>query len=94
MFEGISRWLRRGKDSKVEGKRRLQLILIHDRVGMSPEVLDALRDEIFMVISKHFVVNEDDVEISLERDEGTVALVANIPVVSMRRQQGQPISSQ
>jgi septum formation topological specificity factor MinE len=47
-----------------------------------------------MVISKHFVVNEDDVEISLERDEGTVALVANIPVVSVRRQQGQPVSSQ
>ena len=93
MFEGIGRWLRKGKNSRFEGKRRLQLILVHDRVGVSPEVLDSLRDEIFGVISKYFVVNEDDVEMSLEREEGAVALIANIPVVSMKRQQKQSVSS-
>lgn len=91
VFEGISRWLRRGRGSKDTGKSRLQLILVHDRTGVSPEVLDALRDEIFQIISKYFVVEEDDVEMSLERDEGTVALVANIPILSMKRQ---PVSSQ
>ena len=87
MFESISRWLRRGKSSSKDvGKSRLQLILINDRTGVSPEILDALRDDMFQIISKYFIVNEDDVEMSLEREEGSVALVANIPVLSMKRQ--------
>ena len=90
MFENISRWLRREKDSKNVGKSRLQLILIHDRTGVSPEVLDAFREDMFRVISKHFVVEESNMEISVERDEGSVALVANIPILRMKRTQGQP----
>ena len=70
------------------------MILIHDRTGVSPETLDALRVDMFRVISKYFVINENDVEMSLEKDEGTVALVANIPVLSMKRQQKQTVSSQ
>lgn len=94
MFDNISRWLRRGKSSKDIGKGRLQLILVQDRTGVSPEILDDLRVDMFRVISKYFVVKEDDVEMTLEKDEGSVALVANIPVLSMRRRQRQPVSSQ
>ena len=93
MFENISRWLRRGKGSKTTGKSRLQLILVHDRTGVSPEILDALREDMFRAISKYFVVQEEDVEMSLERDEGSVALVANIPILRMKRPQRQPASS-
>ncbi len=85
VFDGISRWLRRGKNSRTVVKNRLQMILIHDRTGVSPEILDALREDMFRVISNYFIVNEDGVEMSLERDEGSVALVANIPVISMKR---------
>ena len=94
MFESIGRWLRREKNSKTMGKNRLQLILVHDRTGVSPEILDNLRDDMFRVISKYFVVQEDDVEMNIERDEGSVALVANIPILSMKRVQRQPTSSQ
>lgn len=93
MFESLSRWLRRGKGSKDIGKSRLQLILINDRTGVSPEILDALRDDMFQIISKYFNVKEDDVEMSLEKDEGTVALVANIPVLSVKRHQKQTVTS-
>ena len=93
MFDSLSRWLRRGKGSKNVGKSRLQLILINDRTGVSPEVLDALREDMFQIISKYFIVKEDDVEMSLEKEEGSVALVANIPVLSMKRQQRQTIPS-
>ena len=86
MFENISRWLRRDKGSKTTVKNRLQLILIQDRTGVAPEILDALRDDMFNVISKYFIVNEEDVEMSLESDEDSVALVANVPVLKMKRQ--------
>ena len=85
MFEGISRWLRKGKGSKTTVKNRLQLILIQDRTGVAPEILDALRDDMFGVISKYFIINENDVEMSLEHDDDSVALVANIPVLKLKR---------
>ncbi len=86
MFENISRWLRGGKGSKTTVKNRLQLILIQDRTGVSPEILDGLKDDMFQVISKYFEVNESDVEMSLETDDDAVALVANIPVLRIKRQ--------
>ncbi len=85
MFEGLAQWLRSGKGSKTTVKNRLQLILIQDRTGVSPEILDGLRDDMFNVISKYFIVQEDDVEMSLETDDNSVALVANIPVLKMKR---------
>ena len=85
MFEGIGRWLRKGKNSKTVVKNRLQLILIQDRTGVSPEILDALRDDMFDVISKYFVVEEESVEMSLETHDDSVALIANIPVLKMKR---------
>jgi len=86
MFEGLSRWLRRGRGSKDIGKSRLQLILVQDRTGVSPEILEALKEDIFSAISKYFVIKEDDVDMKIERDEESVALVANIPILSMKRQ--------
>lgn len=93
MFEGIARWLRKGRGSKNTGKIRLQHILVIDRTGVSPEILDALRDDMFLVISKYFVVKEDEVEMSLETDEESLALVANIPVLSVKRQKRGPSPS-
>ena len=90
MFESLGRWLRRGKGSRTIVKNRLQLILIQDRTTVAPEILDALRDDMFQVISKYFIVQQDDVEMSLETDDDSVALVANIPVLKLKRQ---PISS-
>ncbi|MFC1718490.1 cell division topological specificity factor MinE [Candidatus Poribacteria bacterium] len=86
MFEGLGRWLRRGKGSRTTVKNRLQLILIQDRTGVAPEILDALRDDMFQVISKYFIIQEDDVEMTLESDDDAVALVANIPVLKLKRQ--------
>lgn len=90
MFESLSRWLRREKGSRTTVKNRLQLILIQDRTGVAPEILDALRDDMFQVISKYFEVKVDDVEMGLETEEDSVALVANIPVLKLKRQ---PVSS-
>lgn len=90
MFENISRWLRRGKSSKDIGKGRLKLILIEDRTGVAPEILDALKEDMFAVISKYFEIKESDVEMNIEKEEDSVALVANIPILGARRQPVSP----
>ena len=76
-----------GKQEKRSGqiaKERLQVVLIHDRASVSPELMDKLKTEIIDVISKYMDINKSEMEISLANDSDSVALVANIPVNSLR----------
>ena len=83
MLNSLLSIFKREKSGKV-AKKRLQMVLIQDRASVSPEVMEKLRDDIIKVISKYMVINQSDMEISLENVEDSVALVANIPVHNMR----------
>ncbi|MBQ9478455.1 MAG: cell division topological specificity factor MinE [Selenomonadaceae bacterium] len=76
-----------GRDEKPSGKiakERLRVVLIHDRASVSPEVMDRLKNDILAVISNYMDVDKGAMEISLANDSNSVALIANIPVNSMR----------
>ena len=83
MLNSLLSIFKRETSGKV-AKKRLQMVLIQDRASVSPEVMEKLRDDIIKVISKYMVINQSDMEISLENVEDSVALVANIPVQNMR----------
>ncbi|MGD8604618.1 MAG: cell division topological specificity factor MinE [Anaerolineales bacterium] len=70
------------QQSAEKAKERLQLVLIHDRAGLSPGKLDALKDELIQVISRHIAIDVDSVEIALTNDRKQQRLVADIPLVS------------
>ncbi len=75
-----------GRSEKKSGqiaKERLQVVLIHDRASVSPEVMEQLKSDIITVISKYMEINRNEMEITLENDTNSVALVANIPVNSL-----------
>ena len=86
MFDAIIRWIKGEQESKEVCKSRLKLILAYDRTEISPEILDALRDDMFLTISKYFDIKEDDVVMNISKNEETVALMANIPIMGMKRQ--------
>lgn len=69
-------------NSAATAKERLQLVLIHDRINLSPSVMDNLRDEIIKVISKHIAVDHDAIRIEVEKDGRRQRLVADIPLLS------------
>lgn len=70
--------------SAEKAKERLQLVLIHDRAGLSPGKLDALKDELIQVISRHIDIDVDSVEIALTNDRKQQRLVADIPLVNLK----------
>ncbi len=74
--------------SKEVAKERLRLVLVHDRVNVTPEHMEALRNDLIRVISSYLEINEEEMEISLEKNDSSVALVANIPVNKVKR--GEP----
>ena len=81
MFEVVMKLLNRNqKTSKEIAKDRLKVVLIHDRANISPEVMQALKNDIIEVISHYMDINKNEMEISLENDDNSVALLANIPV--------------
>ncbi|MDF1499799.1 MAG: cell division topological specificity factor MinE [Anaerolineales bacterium] len=71
--------------SAKDAKERLQLVLIHDRAGLSPGRIEALKDDLIDVISKHVEIDRDLVEITLTKDRDRQRLVADIPLAPPRR---------
>jgi cell division topological specificity factor len=86
VLEFISRMLgRESASSKTVAKERLRLVLVHDRASISPVMLNKLREDIIKVISNYMEIDEAALEVNLCQDEREVALVANIPIVKMKR---------
>nr|WP_282706951.1 cell division topological specificity factor MinE [Natroniella acetigena] len=71
--------------SKDLAKERLRLVLVHDRIGVSPEVIEDMKEELIEVISKYLEIDESGLEMELDRQENSVALVANIPVKHLKK---------
>lgn len=70
--------------SKDLAKERLRLVLVHDRIGVSPEIIDDMKEELIGVISKYLDIDEDRLEMNLDRSDNSVALIANIPVKNLK----------
>lgn len=66
--------------SKDEAKNRLKVLLIHDQVALTPAQMDAMREEIMVVINRYVEVEDDGVEFRLSREDGSISLVSNVPV--------------
>ena len=71
--------------SRGRAKDRLKIVLIHDRTDISPELLESLRSEIVYVLTKYMEIDTKKIEIDLDHDEHEVALVANVPVLRIKR---------
>ncbi|MEG1602484.1 MAG: cell division topological specificity factor MinE [Cloacibacillus sp.] len=84
IIDVISGLFGKNKSSSV-AKERLQLVLIHDRNDISPEVLNALRGEMIKVIKKYLDIDETGIELDLNREDHSVALLASIPLKNLQR---------
>ena len=62
-------------------KERLQIIIAHERNQRSshgPEYLEKLQQEILEVISKYINVDQDQVNVQLQRNDGSAVLELNV----------------
>jgi len=73
------------KRSAKSAKERLQLVLIHDRTDLTQVELEALKDDIIGVISRHVNIDPAAVQIGVERDGREQRLIADIPLRSVTR---------
>lgn len=66
--------------SSDDAKARLKFLLVHDEVELSPAQLENMKAEIMDVIRRYVDVDEEAVEFKLDKQEGQIALVSNVPV--------------
>jgi cell division topological specificity factor len=70
--------------SAQQAKDRLKMVLVYDRVKVTPHLMETLKSEIIGAISKHLEIDEAGMEITLTRGDRYDKLVANIPVKRSR----------
>jgi cell division topological specificity factor len=83
------RWvISRREHTKDAARERLHLALMRDRLDLSSDVLDALRNDLLAVMSRYMVVGEDFQEFGIRRLDESVFLVSNIRVKELPRWAG------
>nr|WP_069997956.1 cell division topological specificity factor MinE [Cellulosilyticum sp. I15G10I2] len=90
MLDFNSLFGRKNKSSSV-AKDRLKLVLIHDRINCSTELLEMMRADILAVISKYVDIDTDEFNIeiaNMQYEEGgkkAPVLSANIPIKNLKK---------
>jgi cell division topological specificity factor len=83
MFDFLSKFFR-PQGSSETAKERLRLVLLSDHLQLAPDVVEALKSDLIGVISKYVEVDVESCEVTFEQQDRTVAMLANIPIVSMK----------
>ncbi len=88
----LLRWLTKQREtvrarvrSKDTARRRLQLVLMHDRLDLSPAMMERMKREIWEVVSRYMVVEDEFLEFDIRRRDELVVLVSNIQVKDLDR---------
>ena len=74
--------------SSTTARERLRLVLMSDHLSLAPEMIEQMKGDLVDVISKYVEVDRSRIEVNFEEHDKAIAMLANIPILSVHRQGG------
>jgi cell division topological specificity factor len=74
--------------SSSTAKERLRLVLMTDHLALAPEIIDQMKRDLVDVISRYVEVDREKIEVNFEQQDKALAMLANIPILSVNRPNG------
>jgi cell division topological specificity factor len=71
--------------SSSTAKERLRLVLMTDHLELSPDLIESMKRDLVDVISRYVEVDRDKIDVSFEQQDKALAMLANIPILSVNR---------
>ena len=85
MIDFLRRLFTPSPPSADTAKERLRLVLMTDHLALAPEIVEAMKRDLVDVISRHVEVDREHIEVTFERHDRALALLANVPILSVNR---------
>ena len=87
---GLLNIFKSGEKSGKKAADRLKIILVQDRMKVSPHVIESLKQELLKVVSKYMEIDMDGIEIDIDGNHAETTgehptLIANIPITGLKR---------
>jgi cell division topological specificity factor len=78
-------WFSAKKKPKEIAKDRLRVVLVQDRLSLAPALMESMKDDVILAISKYVEIDTGGIEFEWKDLDRRRALVASIPVVALKR---------
>ncbi len=73
------------KSSGQLARKRMQFVLMHDRIDITPDIMEAVKNDIMKVLSKYMEIDQQSVKVDLEHGKDFMALISNVQVKRVYR---------
>ncbi len=84
MLNAIRRFFGQKPSGQV-ARKRMQVVLMHDRMDLTPDIMECLKNDILSVISRYMEIDAKTIQVDLEQGKEYTALVSNIHIKRVYR---------
>jgi cell division topological specificity factor len=85
MLKAIVRRFFGEKASAQVARQRMQVVLMHDRMDISPDIMEALKNDIIAALSRYMELDRKTIRIDLEQGKNCTALISNVQIKRVYR---------
>jgi cell division topological specificity factor len=85
VIDFFNKFFRPAPPSGATAKERLRLVLLSDHLSLAPDVVESLKRDLLAVISRYVEIDPAQADVSFERRDHDVAMLASVPITGVRR---------